>query len=105
MAAGCQMSSRWSFFSDSVAPSSDSRAKVQVIASDCGSYMYLDETRPAESCRALEDTGAQHTCSEFATPTWTRRRYYNSYKYGLHNAASDTIYSDAELTQFKDDFS
>lgn len=102
--AGCQMSSRWAFFSDTLLPSTGDAAQVQVIASDCSSYMYLDTTRPADSCNAKKDTGTSHTCSDFAVPTWTRRRYYNNYKYGLRDAASDVPYNDTQITKFTTEF-
>mmetsp|Transcript_24125 Transcript_24125/g.60217 ORF Transcript_24125/g.60217 Transcript_24125/m.60217 type:complete len:574 (-) Transcript_24125:68-1789(-) len=73
--AGCQFSSRWSVWSKkAVIP--------RVIVSDCGSYVYLNETRPAPSCSVEENTGVDHSCSSFEVPS-PPPDGYNDYKYGL----------------------
>lgn len=82
--AGCQMTTRWSFFS---AVPMSAGVPVRVIAGDCGTYMYFDETRPHESCSPLTDTGEQHMCFSFEIPNAQKRENcpnFDTYKYGLN---------------------
>lgn len=95
--AGCQFASRYAFFSLSPLPA-PGKAEVQIIAANCGSYMYLDERRPAKNCRADFDTGSGHTCEEFSVPEMKHAiRNYNKYKLGLEQ----TMYSDLALEYIK----
>jgi hypothetical protein len=73
--AGCQLVSRWSFFS-SVA------MDTNAIVGDCGTYLYFDEMRPHSSCTSLSNTGVQHDCNAFGVPN-TDCPGYHEYKFGL----------------------
>lgn len=92
--AGCQFASRYAFFSSSPLPKKG-EADVQVVASNCGSYMYLDEHRPARSCREAQDTGPNHTCDSWEIPEGTAG--FNSYKLGLEGV----VYSPEALKQLQ----
>jgi len=75
--AGCQMASRWVFFSPAA-------LSTRVVVGDCGTYMYLDTTRPNASCSQLENTGTTHTCSSFETPDANACSDFDNYKYGFN---------------------
>lgn len=75
--AGAQLLLRWSFFSPAA-------ANVRSIVGNPGSYLYLDETRPAQGCRLLTDTGTHHQCALFRPPTNVSLcPTFDNYKYGL----------------------
>lgn len=95
--AGCQFASRYAFFSESPLPK-EGEAEVQIVASNCGSYMYLDERRPAISCRAAQDTGPSHTCDSWEIPEGLPD--FNSYKLGLEGV----VFSPETLHQLKEIF-
>lgn len=88
--AGCQFASRYSFFSLAPLPG-DWKPKVQVIASNCGSYLYFDQQRPDPVCRPPYDDGPAHTCSSFSASE--RAPNFERYKLGLQ----DTVLSNAAL--------
>jgi len=77
---GCQLLSRWAVLSD-VATPKPGLVNVTVVAGDCGSYLYLDKTRPKKSCRGKKDTGIHHWCNKFKKPH--TRANFNRFKYGL----------------------
>ncbi|GMH51819.1 hypothetical protein TL16_g01093 [Triparma laevis f. inornata] len=83
--AGAQLASRWSIFSKYASNNEDLDLdfEVRTIVADGSSYVYLDETRPNDSCTTLEDTGKTHTCSSFSTPDVDSCSSYNEWKYGL----------------------
>jgi len=87
--AGCQMVSRWSFFSNALLPGFG-RAKTTAIMSSCGTYLYLDDQRPAKQCSALHDTGAAHRCHTFHNNTGRPCRSYDRYRLSLN--LEDSIY-------------
>ena len=81
--AGGQTLQKYSFFS-SLKVHSNSKAKVRVIISNPGSYLYLDKTRPDVSCIPLKDTTKNHNCNLFSVPKNSSScPKYNDYKYGL----------------------
>ena len=80
--AGGQTLQKYSFFS-SLKVHSNSKAKVRVIISNPGSYLYLDKTRPDVSCIPLKDTTKNHNCTLFSVPRNSSCPKYNDYKYGL----------------------
>ena len=90
--AGAQLASRHAFFS------TRRDASVAWIISDPSSWLYLDAARPASSCCALRDTGAEHRCGDFAPPTDATAAAcpsFDDYKYGLSNltsAAASNLY-------------
>lgn len=80
--AGAQLVSRWAVFSPI--------DTIRVIVADGSSYLYLDDTRPAASCTPMHDTGVNHSCAAFATPSEARIGdcdEWNDYKYGIDNLA------------------
>lgn len=74
--AGCQMLSRWAFFSKAA-------KDVRVIVGDGAAYLYFDELRPAPCCSPLINTGRHHTCQHFAKPNETACPDFNVWKNGL----------------------
>jgi hypothetical protein len=87
--AGCQLASRWSFFSR-ITDSLD--LNISFILGDCGSYLFLDDSRPADECTPLRDTGAEHECHSFAAPNTTQQEDcadFNGFKYGLNFSKND----------------
>jgi hypothetical protein len=83
--AGCQMTTRWAFFSGVLIDERRS-VRTQVVAGDCGTYLYLTRDRPTSFCTSLKDTGPKHTCDRFAVPandTMSRCPTFNNYKIGL----------------------
>mmetsp|Transcript_21751 Transcript_21751/g.40932 ORF Transcript_21751/g.40932 Transcript_21751/m.40932 type:complete len:438 (-) Transcript_21751:89-1402(-) len=84
--AGAQLASRWSIFSPYANNDSELSLDftVRTIVADGSSYVYLDSTRPDDSCVTLEDTGTTHTCSSFSVPSSASScSSYNGWKYGL----------------------
>lgn len=82
--AGAQMSGRYAFATP-LGATQPGRPHIRFIVSDPGSFLYFADSRPLPSCSPLKDTGAGHTCTEFAPPsTPTDCPGYNDYKYGLN---------------------
>jgi len=77
--AGCQMVSRWAFFSN--AADDGQSPPVTAVVGDCSSYMYLDQFRPSKSCSPRRNTGIHHSCKSFEKPTTCAA--FNNYKYGI----------------------
>ena len=106
--AGSQFTSRWAFGSPVGAADAAVRAEtsgglpVRLFISDPGTFLYLDDTRPAPSCRPLRDTGpGAAPCASFVRPadaeiadcadTW------NAYKFGIDGGFS---YLDAYMAVY-----
>eukprot|EP00931_Biecheleriopsis_adriatica_P016433 TRINITY_DN12104_c0_g1_i1.p1 TRINITY_DN12104_c0_g1~~TRINITY_DN12104_c0_g1_i1.p1 ORF type:complete len:550 (+),score=98.43 TRINITY_DN12104_c0_g1_i1:63-1652(+) len=85
--AGCQTLSRWAFFSKMPLTLQDAGLPVQIIASDCGSYLYPGPSRPSSECSPLRNTGPDHICTQFADGEKVRADCpdYDDFKYGLSN--------------------
>jgi len=63
---------------------------VQILASNCGSYMYLDKSRPSTLCRPAFDTGPEHICLYFPEPPHPAKApQFNTYKVGLYGVKYD----------------
>jgi len=92
--AGCQLGSRWGFFSEVA-----KEEMLQIIVGDCGTYMYLSETRPTAECRKSSSVLANSTCTTFKVPSTTEFPGYNDYKYGL-NISESLLPSYSYLTDF-----
>lgn len=80
--SGCQMLSRWSFFSRMLLPGFG-RASVTALLGGCGTYMYLDDQRPSKKCSPLYHTGVDHKCSTFRKPADDNCQRYNHYGMSL----------------------
>mmetsp|Transcript_20555 Transcript_20555/g.33166 ORF Transcript_20555/g.33166 Transcript_20555/m.33166 type:complete len:430 (+) Transcript_20555:48-1337(+) len=101
--AGCQLASRWSFFSSTLAPSEGDKVETQVVVADCGTFMYVDERRPSASCRQPYNTGLEHTCTSFEKPDLPLAEY-DKFKFGLYEANPGREYSASELQALKEAF-
>ena len=80
--AGAQFLNRYSW------ATSLNSEKLRFIISDAGTYMYLNDLRPEESCRPLSNSAvAAQTCDSFVKPASNSdcASSYNDYKYGLSN--------------------
>jgi len=86
--AGCQMALRWAFFS-----SAENSAGIQVVVSDCGSYLYLNSLRPTPECTVTRNSGPDHKCDSFGQPDGNQS-LYNQYKYGLYFTGPTNSYVD-----------
>eukprot|EP01052_Picozoa_sp_SAG31_P049755 SAG31_NODE_11044_length_1072_cov_0.603289_3_plen_112_part_01 len=67
----------------------------RVLVSNAGSYLYLNQLRPALSCSPWDNSGAEHTCNDFVDPLDTDgmptcNGEFNDYKYGLGDLGSVT---------------
>ena len=84
--AGAQLSSRYAFATPLGAPRDvGGSPRLRFIVSDPGSYLYLDDRRPAAACRVPRNTGPGATCADFEVPPEAPRvcPTYDDYKYGL----------------------
>jgi len=66
--AGGQITLRLALLTNMDAIAAAKGIKMQYVVGDPGSYTYFDDKRPAKKCRALGDTGVDHTCTEFEVP-------------------------------------
>ena len=80
--AGAQLASRYAW----ATPLS---AGVRFLVSDPGTLLYLDNARPAPSCRPLYDTGSTVHCDNFTVPSPVEDcdSDYNTYKYGVQQGS------------------
>lgn len=92
--AGAQLSSRYAFATPLGAPRDvDGAPRLRFVVSDPGTYLYLDDTRPAASCRAPRDTGPDATCGAFEVPPEAETcPSYDDYKYGLSALGNLNLY-------------
>lgn len=79
--SGCQSLQRWAVFSQALQPGFG-RVRVTAVLGSCGSYLYLDGSRPGAKCLSLRDTHANHRCRDFGVPA-AGCDTYDTYKYGL----------------------
>jgi hypothetical protein len=61
--AGGHICHYWSFFSPMA-----SQPGVEVILGDLNHYLYLDDKRPDQDCRKLQDTGKNNSCHDYSVP-------------------------------------
>jgi len=85
--AGSQFTSRYAFGSPVGAPGAVA-VPVRLFISDPGTLLYLDDTRPARSCRPLFDTGPDAPpCASFKRPAGAEVQdcadTWNAYKFGV----------------------
>jgi pimeloyl-ACP methyl ester carboxylesterase len=89
--AGSQLASRYAFASAVAAPGGSPH--VRVIVSNPSSFLYIDKTRPAPSCRPLRDTGGSWACADFETPPEAAAcDTYDDYKYGTRTMGYLNLY-------------
>ncbi len=93
--AGAQLGVRHAFFSGRPA------LTARYVLSDASDWLYFSSDRPAAACRALRDTGAEHTCARFTPPPTGSCESFDDYKYGI-DALSKSKSRSMYLASFDD---
>jgi len=94
--AGAQLASRYAWARHDAGGGGDGGAPLRVLVSDPGSFLYLDDTRPAAECRPLRDTFANATaCASFPVPPPDSgcAATYDEWKYGVGGGLDATLYT------------